>query len=65
MILGLALPKQSERIPHMSAGPRFDDGSDDNLLIAVLKSVWWAMKTAVRKKSDKLLTSISSGIRTS
>ena len=47
---GLALPKQSERIPHMSAGPRFDDGSDDNLLIAVLKSVWWAMKTAARKK---------------
>ena len=33
----------------MSAGPRFDDGSDDNLLIAVLKSVWWAMKTAARK----------------
>ena len=44
--IGLALPKQSERIPHMSAGPRFDDGHDDNLLSAILKSVWWALKTA-------------------
>ena len=44
--IGLALPKQSERIPHMSAGSRFDDGHDDNLLTAILKSVWWALRTA-------------------
>ena len=50
--IGLALPKQSERIPHMSAGPssrRFDDGeSDENLFIAIVKSIWWAMTTATR-----------------
>jgi len=51
--IGLALPKQSERIPHMSAGPssRFDDGSDENLFVGIVKSIWWAMTTATRDTS--------------
>ena len=48
--------KNTERVPHMSAGPssRFDDGTDDNILWAIGKSIWWALSTATKGTAEYL-----------